>query len=133
MAGRFNRHTPREKGVAVCGGAIGEPQWWWKELVEQQWGVAECRVGVAVVCAGCALPERVGAVGNGREVGSGGSVVVMCGGDGDGRSHVSFVSFVFLCVSFVFPFVFLLLFGVSVVDVQWCSHDGQWKKENDLH
>jgi hypothetical protein len=39
----------------------------------------------------------------------------------------------FFCVSFVFPFVFLLLFGVSVVDVQWCSHDGQWKKENDLH
>ena len=87
MARRFNRHTPREKGVAVCGGAIGEPQWWWKELVEQQWGVAECRVGVAVVCAGCALPERVGAVGNGREVGSGGS----SGGDGDsggGGSHV---------------------------------------------
>ena len=92
MARRFNRHTPREKGVAVCGGAIGEPQWWWgwwwwKELVEQQWGVAECGVGVAVVCAGCALPERVGAVGNGREVGGGG------GGDGDsgsgdGGSHV---------------------------------------------
>jgi hypothetical protein len=43
-------------------------------------------VGVAVVCAGCALPERVGAVGNGREVGGGSS-----GGDGDsggGGSHV---------------------------------------------
>ena len=98
MARRFDRTAPCEEGVAVCGGAIGEPERRrWQELVEQQWGVTECGVGVAVVCGGCALPERIGAVGNGREVGGGGGT----GGGGSGDADV----FVF---AFVFAFVFVL-------------------------